>query len=305
MVDVIGEILVDIFKDETKCEVFPGGAPFNVASNIKLFGGSSSFYGAVGKDEYGKFLKKYARKVKFDNLVLKTLSKRETTQALVTLTNGERSFKFVRDNGADYALSIRNIEKLNINKGDIVHIGSLMLSFSRGRRFFYKLVDLAKEKGALISFDINYRDDIFENEQVAKRIFKKAMLKADYLKISDEELKVLSKKKKFESSVKDLVKDNQVAFISLGSKGSCVYRNNSFVFEDTIKVSPIDTTGAGDAFYSYVLFELDNNKKVLQNESLIHKMLKRANAVGAIATLKKGAIGVAPTIEELNSYLGE
>lgn len=303
MIHVVGEILVDIFRDGKTEQVFPGGAPFNVASNIKHFGGSSSFYGAVGKDEYGTFLKKFARKVKFDNLILKTLSKRETTQALVTLRNGERSFKFVREKGADYALSINNAEKLNIQKGDIVHIGSLMLSFNRGRRFFYKLVNLVREKGGLISFDINYRDDIFASEKEAKRIFKKAMATADYLKLSDEELSVLSKKKRFESQVKDLVKDNQVAFISLGLKGSCVYYNGKLVYQDTIKVSPVDTTGAGDAFYSYVLYEIDINKSIISNEFLIHEMLRKANVVGAIATQKKGAIGVVPTLDELNGYL--
>ena len=53
MVLSIGEILVDIFADGENKRVFPGGAPFNLACNIKKFKGDVSFYGAVGKDEYG------------------------------------------------------------------------------------------------------------------------------------------------------------------------------------------------------------------------------------------------------------
>lgn len=49
MVHVIGKILVDIFRGEEKEEVFPGGAPFNVASYIKHFGDNATFYGAVVK----------------------------------------------------------------------------------------------------------------------------------------------------------------------------------------------------------------------------------------------------------------
>lgn len=202
MVHIIGEILVDIFRDGKLEEVFPGGAPFNVASNIKHFGGNVTFYGAVGKDNYGSFLKKFVKKQKFNILLLKTLSSKDTTQAVVSLVNGERSFKFVRENGADYALSIKNLEKLNISKGDIVHIGSLMLSFARSRKFFYKAVEFARAKGALISFDVNYRDDIFESEAQARRISKKAMKFADILKISDEELNILSNKKHLKDKLK-------------------------------------------------------------------------------------------------------
>lgn len=305
MVHVIGEILVDIFNDGIKKEVFPGGAPFNIASNIAHFGGSTSFYGCVGNDDYGSFLKKFAKKTNINPLLIKTSNSRYTTQAVVTLSNGERSFKFVRENGADYSFRIKNVENLIINKGDIVHIGSLMLSFLSGRKFFNKLVKCAKEKGALISFDVNYRDDIFESEQQAKRIFKKAIKQADLLKISSEELDILAHRKYFKSSVKALVKNNQKAFISLGSKGSCAYINNEFIFQDTIEVKPIDTTGAGDAYYSYILYEFDNNPTFVKSKKDVKKVLKRANIVGAIATLKKGAINVVPDIDELNQYLGE
>ena len=78
MVLSIGEILVDIFKDKSGQTVFPGGAPFNVACNIAHFNGDVGFYGAVGKDQYGTFLKAFASKVstlsgrtKFSIFVLK------------------------------------------------------------------------------------------------------------------------------------------------------------------------------------------------------------------------------------------
>lgn len=305
MIHVVGEILVDIFDEGTSKEVFPGGAPFNVASNITHFGGEVSFYGSVGHDDYGRFLTNYARKTSISPLILKKSSSRYTTQAVVRLSNGERSFRFIRENGADYSLRINNLENLGIKKGDIFHIGSLMLSEPRGRSFFYKAVKYAKEKGALISFDINYRDDIFANEQTAKRIFKRAIKVADILKISSEELEVLSNKKRFKSCIKSIVHEGQTAFISLGSEGSCLYHQNVFYFESTRKITPIDTTGAGDAFYSFVLYQLSTNKDILSCDKNIHHMLKLANAVGAIATTKKGAINVVPSLEELSSYIGE
>lgn len=305
MIHVVGEILVDIFRDGETEQVFPGGAPFNVATNIKHFGGETTFYGCIGKDEYGTFLTKFARKQHFNSLILKTCLKRSTTQAIVSLKNGERSFKFVRENGADYVLSIKNLEKLNIQKGDIVHIGSLMFSYPRGRKFYYKAVEYAKAKGALISFDVNYRDDIFENSETAKRIYKKAMKFADILKISDEELKILSTKKTLKGKVKSLTNKNQIVFVSRGQDGSILFYKDKVISVVTKSIVPVDTTGAGDAFYSYCLFELNKKIGLIDSNENIIKMLTYANAVGAIATQKKGAIGVVPTIAELNKYLGE
>lgn len=306
MLHVVGEILVDKFIDGKNETFFAGGAPFNVAANANALGADVSFYGAVGKDEYGKFLKKYARREKFTYLDISYLSKRYTTEAVVTLVNAERSFKFKRDFGADYALNLSHVNKLNISKGDIFHIGSLMLSFPRGRKFFYKAIELAKAKGALISFDVNYRDDIFESSTQAKRIFKKAIAQADFVKLSDEELNVLTNKKRLISQLKALLKPNQTAFISLGKKGSVCYHNDKLVSMKTIEVKPVDTTGAGDAFYSYVLYSLSKDKSFLNNDEKIKKMLFGANYVGAHATLEKGAlIANKLTSADVDKFVGE
>jgi len=302
MVKVIGEILIDEFLSSNGSEKLPGGAPFNVASNIKYFGGQVSFYGAVGKDENGKYLAKIAKSKKFDQLIIKKISKKDTTIARVTLKDGERSFRFVRDNGADYILSLSNVKKMNISKNDIVHVGSLLLCYPRGKSFFNKTISYVKELKGKVSFDINYREDIFKDQAQAKRIFKTMMKKADILKISTEELDVLSKCKRFENQVRDLVSDNQMAFVSMGSKGSCFYFKNKFYYQESIKITPVDTTGAGDAFYSYVLYELDKNPNFVNNENQIRDVLKRANIVGALATQKKGAIDVVPSLDEIDCF---
>ena len=170
MVLSIGEVLVDIFRDGEKQSVFPGGAPFNLACNIASFGGDASFYGAVGKDEYGKFLIEFAGK-SLPELKIERLEDRHTTEAIVTLVDGERSFRFNRDNGADYALRTEDLSSLDLSKLEIAHVGSLMLSFKEGRDFFYSCLDyLKKHSHARISFDVNYRDDIFSSPKTRYKL---------------------------------------------------------------------------------------------------------------------------------------
>ncbi len=300
----IGEILVDIFKDGESKTTLPGGAPFNVACNALLYTKDVGFIGTVGKDEDGDLLLNTAKGKPFKYLDIKVLTDRYTSKAIVSLDNGERSFKFDRSFGADYIFDINSINFKDIKDDDIIHIGSLMLSEKEGREFFFELVKrIKKETNAKISFDINYRDDIFNSEAEAKEIFIKALKEADILKFSIEEVELLTKEKDLVKGLKTLLNENQIAVITLGSKGSIYYHNGHVVEVPTYKVKPVDTTGAGDAFYSYFLASLVNHPEFINCDKEIIHYLTRANVVGGLATLKKGAINVAPSEEEIDQFL--
>ena len=300
----IGEILVDIFIDGETKTTLPGGAPFNVACNALLYTKDVGFIGAVGKDKDGELLLETARSKPFKLLDIKVLEDRYTSKAIVSLDNGERSFKFDRSGGADYIFDINSIDLSKINDTDIIHIGSLMLSEVQGREFFNLLVSrIKKETNARISFDINYRDDIFESEEDAKKIFISALKEADILKFSIEEVELLTKEKGLIKGLKSLLNEKQIAVITLGSKGSIFYKDGEIVEVPTFPVKPVDTTGAGDAFYSYFLASLANEPEFIYNKDKVIHYLTRANVVGGLATLKKGAINVAPSELEIDNFL--
>ena len=303
MVLSIGEILVDIFVDKDHKEVFPGGAPFNVASNIAHFNNKeAAFYGAIGNDEYGHFLKEYS-KDKLNHLYLDTLDEYYTTEAIVTLKEGERSFRFNRENGADYHLNVSKLKEIDLSNINIVHIGSLMLSTKEGRDFFHACIRYIKSfKNIKISFDVNYRDDIFSSEDEAKKVFLEAIKEANIIKFTSEELELLTGIKDIKKSLSLLLNFNQIAVITLGKEGSIFYSYNRFIKVPSIEMKPVDTTGAGDAFYSYFLYELDKDLDI-NDEQKIKEALFKANIVGGLATQKKGAIGVVPSLEELNKFI--
>ena len=304
MVLSIGEILVDIFKEKEKETVFPGGAPFNVACNIAHFNGDVAFYGAVGPDEYGKFLSKFASS-QLKNSFIDVIQNRDTTQAVVTLDNGERSFKFIRDNGSDYILDISKLSAFDLSKTKIVHIGSLMLSYKEGRDFYYSAIKhIRASSKALISFDVNYRDDICSSVEEAKNIFINALKEADIIKFTEEELELLTNTKDIKRSLKMLLSDKQIAVVTLGKEGSIFYSKEKFIKVPSYPLKPVDTTGAGDAFYSYFLYSLDKGLDI-SDDNQIKDALLRANIVGGLATQKKGAINVAPSLDEIDKFLKE
>ena len=294
MITCIGEILIDQFKDNEGVSSNLGGAPFNVAVAIKRSGGHSSFIGAVGKDENGRFIIQEASKQHLDNLKIAELEEYDTTVALVELKNGERSFRFIRSNGADYHIS-EDLPSF-VYKSNIVHIGSLMLSEPCGREFIKNIIPKLKNSGVLISFDINYREDIFKENDNIIDIFKSVIEQVDILKISSEELDI------FSNEYIDNLRDKLIC-LSLGSKGSVYCYNDMRGFIPTKKVKPIDTTGAGDAFYGAVLSQIDGYRLDELSKEQLDKAFIFANMVGGLTTLGKGAINPIPYKEDVLKLL--
>ncbi|HBM70154.1 MAG TPA: hypothetical protein DD377_02000 [Firmicutes bacterium] len=146
MIICIGEILLDIYGESKNSSLVMngklGGAPFNVAANIALNGGSSSFYGVVGNDFFGDYIALEASKYHIKNLKIERSDEGNTTLAYVSNQKGERSFGFVRNPGADYFFG--EDFPFEIKSGDIVHFGSLMLGKKKGRVAFNRLYKLVK-----------------------------------------------------------------------------------------------------------------------------------------------------------------
>ena len=195
MILCIGEILADMIgtvKDGSLWyERKAGGAPFNVACAAKKFGAEVKFAGSVGNDLIGDFLINFANARKLDGVLIERDNNRNTTLAFVELDeNGERSFCFYRKNTADYNLPY--LSENQIAEAKIVHIGSLMLSEKEGFDYAKRIIELARSQGKLISFDINYRTDIFKDKESAVKVYKEIIKYADVVKFSDDEVKVFT-----------------------------------------------------------------------------------------------------------------
>ena len=305
MILCIGEILADLIGEyngnNVKYERFVGGAPLNVAYGIKKLEGTVGFVGSVGDDIIGQYLHSFCDKMQFDYLDIYLDSKHNTTLAFVENDpNGERSFCFFRQNTADYQIDESRLDV--IENADIIHVGSLMLREEKGRELASKIMYLAKKYNKLISFDINFRDDIYNSTEEAKSIYLEYIKKADILKFSEDEVELFTGKKHI-ASINEIVRTEQIVFITLGSKGSYFQHRGESVIVESIKIKPVDTTGAGDAFYACVLKHLDEiDLEKLSKESVVD-ILTKANRCGALACSKKGALSALPSSAELNEYL--
>ena len=263
---------------------FIGGAPFNAAVSAAKQGADVLFTGRIGSDPLGRFLEECALAFPL-KVSLQKDGVRPTTVAFVSIgKDGERDFKFMRHDSADGALRVdrRIFEKY---KPSIVHIGSLMLSDARGRMVAGKIIRYAKEQGAAVSFDVNFRTDIFKDKQRAIEAYMPVIEQVDILKFSEEETEILYGLP-YEKAVSHL--KNRLICVTLGKEGCFIRHGQTELRVPTVPVDPVDTTGAGDAFYGAFLSGIDR-AETLSSETL-RKIAYDANIAGAQATLHKGAI---------------
>lgn len=291
MILSIGEILADLIGEEengiTTYKQFCGGAPLNVAVNAFQAGASVGFIGKVGKDPIGKFLIEFTKKIGFDYLDIEIDEVRNTTLAIVSLKDGERDFAFFRHDTADFNISSNRIDLNRYNGLNIVHLGSLMLSEEKGQEFAKDIVKKVRKANKILSFDVNFRMDLYKSLEDAIKAYKPFIDEADILKFSDDEILDYTGEKTLEDAIKRVYKKDRLLLITLGSKGSMYIYNDLRGTIPTEKVKPIDTTGAGDAFFGAVLAYLDGKEFTKGN---IETALVEGNKKGARATQFKGAV---------------
>ena len=291
MILSIGEILADMVGSNENGTLtfksFCGGAPFNVAVNAKNAGATVGFIGRVGKDVIGRFVIEEANKANFDYLDIQVDGERNTTLAFVTLTDGERDFAFNRHDTADFNIDFKEIDFDKYQDLNILHLGSLMLSEENGKALAKKVAKKAKKLGVKLSFDMNFRMDTYKDFNDAKKAYKPYVEQADIIKFSDDELRLYTGIEDIVAAIESIYQKDQLFLLTLGSKGSMYYYNGESNTIPTEKVKPIDTTGAGDAFFGTFLANIEDKE---WNKENIETALVKANKAGADATQFLGAV---------------
>lgn len=292
MILSVGEILADMIGQKedgvTTFKAFCGGAPFNLAVNAKQSGAKVGFVGRVGNDVIGRFVLGEAQKAHLERLDIQIDAERNTTIAFVTLTDGERDFAFNRHDTADFNIDFDDIDFESYENLEIVHLGSLMLSEQKGREFAEKIANKTSELGAKLSFDMNFRKDIYKNFVDAKRAYAPFVECADIIKFSDDELTDYTGISDMDEAAKSVLKKDKLLLVTLGKSGSAYYYNDLKGIVPSISgVKCVDTTGAGDAFFGAFLANIEG--KELTEENIVYSM-QQGNIQGAKATEFYGAI---------------
>ncbi len=309
----LGELLIDFTENGTSnqgnpvYEANPGGAPCNVLSMLNKIGKKTAFVGKVGQDIFGNRLKATLEEVGIDTSNLIVDEEARTTLAFVeTFPDGDRDFSFYRNPGADMMLKEEELHEGLLKDTKIFHFGTLSMTHDEVRKATKKAISIAKENGALISFDPNLRPPLWKSLDDAKEQVAYGLSQCDILKISDNEIQWFTGEEDFDAGINKLRRQYQIPLImlSMGKEGSRAYYKDLCVdVAPFLQENTIETTGAGDTFGACCLYHVLEYGLENFDEEKLSSMLTFANAAASIITTRKGALRVMPGLDEVKALI--
>ena len=307
-ITTIGEVLIDLTQSGKteqgipRFDANPGGAPANLAVAASRLGAKTAFIGRVGRDSFGDYLKQCLAENGVDVSGLSVDPIQHTTLAVVALDDrGERTFSFYRDPSADVNLAWEDVPAEHLFITKILHFGSVSLTSEPARTATLRAAETARTCGALVSYDPNYRASLWPDEGTAVARMLEPLPLVDILKVSDEELPLLTGLSDPDrGSARLAEKGIRLVLVTLGANGAFYRFDGQTGHVPGVPCTVGDTNGAGDTFFGAALSRL---VKLPSLDALTVPELRRivafANKAASLTTSRHGAIPAMPTLAEV------
>ncbi|PIA49845.1 hypothetical protein AQUCO_01300531v1 [Aquilegia coerulea] len=270
-------------------DAFVSGLLLSLASNMNLY--------QVGEDEFGYMLADILKQNNVDSSGVRFDPNARTALAFVTLrADGEREFMVFRNPSANMLLCESELNLGLLKEASIFHYGSISLIEEPCKSTHLAAMEIAKKNGTILSYDPNLRLPLWPSPEAAREGIMSIWDQADIIKISEDEITFLT-------GGDDPYDDNVVLtklfhpnlkllLVTEGSDGCRYYTKEFHGKVQGVKVKAVDTTGAGDASVSGVLWSLVSNMNLYQDEK-----------VQGITVTERGAIPALPTREAVLQIL--
>jgi fructokinase len=319
----LGELLIDMFPQTVgqamgEVDAFipkPGGAPANVAVAARRLGFESAFIGKVGDDLFGTYLKEVLDKEDVDTRGISFDQEARTTMAVIAMPDeNSAEFVFYRNPGADQRLEVCDLPTDLIENTKAFHFNSVSQTDEPSRGATKAAAKIAREAGALISYDLNFRPALWKDPDDALVQVEDTLELVDVLKVNEIELALLCGLDQVSASNLDemgqaahsvLERGPKLVVVTLGKEGSYFQAEEAGGYVPAFKVASIDAVGCGDAFTAGMLSKLISmpDWQSQLTESILRDIFTFANAVGALTSLKRGVITALPYISEVEEFL--
>jgi len=311
----IGELLIDFVPHQKGCglsevtdfERVAGGAPANVVAAAVSLGAPGCMVSQVGQDAFGDYIIHTLQQKGVDTQYVFRHPQAKTALAFVSLdASGNREFSFYRNPSADLYLEESQITPEMFADAGALHFCSVDLVPYPVKEAHRKAIQLARQAGALISFDPNVRLALWESETACQQAIREFLPEADLVKLSDNEIEFITGcKAERQAAEKLFALGSKIVLITKGGDGSAVYTQTEQAFAQACPTEVVDTTGAGDSFAGAFLYQLMRDGitadilHILRAEKL-QEYLEYASKCSAYTCAHKGA--VMPTASEALFY---
>ncbi len=264
-ITIVGEILIDEISDEETQETYQlfGGSSANIAVNCTQIGIHSAFFGTVGNDKFGSFLINTLLHEHVDN----NITVLPFPTSIVYLNKNQLSPLPYFSRSVDYRIEFSDVLRIKILSSKILHFSFWPLSKEPGRDTILKAIDFAIQNKVSIGFDPNYHPLLDDENQSGLEIIKKVMKKVDIIKPSLDDSKRIFGKECSPEEYLDLYEQlgAKLIIITLGERGLIARYEHETITLPSYATKIVDSTGAGDAFWSGLYAGISNNETIFDS----------------------------------------
>ena len=260
----IGETVLDIiFKDGQPRAAKAGGSILNSVVSMGRMDLPVSFISEYGKDDVGSLIDNFLKENGVDTSSVHRFTDGSTSLALAFLDkNNNASYTFYKD----FPEKRLNINFPLIEKDDIVQFGSFYAIWPDIREKFSKFIMSARDNGALVFYDPNFRKTHVSELDILKPVIIENMKLASLLRGSDEDFKNIFGAENIDEAWEVAREYCKCLVYTVNVEGVYV-RTKTFSGKFPVhQITPVSTIGAGDNFNAGMLTAIYNNS--LKREQL-------------------------------------
>ncbi|VDG99039.1 5-dehydro-2-deoxygluconokinase [Lysinibacillus sphaericus] len=301
---IYGDVFVDYIAEDERNSSFTtylGGATVNVAAGIARLGAPVSFITVTGDDETSEFVRMELANEGVDLTAAIFEPAKRVNGVYVHLTpEHDRVFSNYQNETPDIQVTAQDLKEETFQQASILHLCSGTMFHPTALETTRRAVELAKATDTLVSFDANIRPLRWENEEICRVTTNSFLSDADLVKLTEEELTFMMKTETLEEGLSQLKTYSiPVVLITRGDLGTiAIIRGEKFQIP-SVKIEPVDTTGAGDAFMAGVLRQL-HLQGYPKDVSEWKEVVRFGNHMGALCVTKVGALSAMPYVDELD-----
>jgi sugar/nucleoside kinase (ribokinase family) len=301
----MGNMLVEIMRIQldqplnqagTFTGPYPSGDTPIYIDSVARLGRRAGFIGAVGQDDFGRCLLERFKQDGVDFSCGKELPDQTTGVAFVAyFKDGSRKFIFHMRYSAAGRLAPDYLQADYLQHARWLHLTGCNLAMSESSMHACYQAMTRLSPGACVSFDPNIRPELLSVDQV-RQLCQPVIQRADFIFPSLGEAAMLTGAAGDEAGIQEWLAQGKTVVLKMGSRGSRIYRRGEVIETPGFAVPEVDPTGAGDSFSAAFTVAMLEGIPLAQAGRF-------ANAVGALAVMKKGPMEGAPTREEVEAFL--
>lgn len=275
-----------------------GGAETNVAVSLARLGVSAGWFSAVGRDELGDFV---LSTIRGEGVDCSRVRRGEAPTGLYlrdTLAEGTVRAFYYRAGSAASRLTANDFDASYLDGAKVLHVTGITLALSETcRALVHEAVASARQRGVLVSLDVNFRSKLWSAAQ-ARVAIEQLLPSVDLVFVGDDEAEAIWSARDTElMRLLSAFGPTQVV-LKRGASGAHALHDGKVVESSGFRVPVVDTVGAGDAFAAGYL-------AALVWGFTIEERLRYSNAMGAYCVSSPGDFENAPSRPELEALLSE